>query len=74
VSRRPLLTPEQAAEIREFYSDRAAKWTVTALARSYHVNPWIIQAVLNRTGAYQPPSRPGEPPQSARPQREQSLN
>lgn len=50
--RRPALTPAEAAEIRQLYADRAAKWTVRALAHSFHVSTAIIQAVLNRTGAY----------------------
>ena len=50
--RKRAVTPEQAEEIRRFYNDRAAKWTVTALAHSYGVKTWTIQAVLGRQGAY----------------------
>jgi hypothetical protein len=50
--RKPLLTPQEAIEIRQLYADRSAKWTVSSLARSFHVKTHIIQAALNRTGAY----------------------
>lgn len=50
--RKPALTPEEAIEVRQLYADRAAKWTVAALARSFHVSHDIILAALNRRGAY----------------------
>jgi hypothetical protein len=56
MGRKPALTPEQADEVRRFYGDRAAKWTVSALAHSYGVKIWTINAVLERRGAYRPDS------------------
>ena len=43
------------------YYDRDAWWTVTALVRSYRVQPSTIHAVLDRRGAYarKYPSKPG---------------
>ena len=52
VGRKRALTPKEAAEIREFYNDRAAGWTVAALAHCYGVKTWTIQEVLGRRGAY----------------------
>ena len=51
--RKPDLSVQEADEVREAYYDRQAKWTVTALARCFRVSTGTIQAVLNRTGAYQ---------------------
>jgi hypothetical protein len=53
--RKPLLTPQEAAEIRELYAG-PGRWTVSSLAYVFHVKTYIIQAVLNRTGAYRRPA------------------
>ena len=62
MGRKPDLTPEQAEEVRVRYYDRAAKWTVTALAHSYRVRTSTIRAAIDRKGAYarKYPSKPGE--------------
>jgi hypothetical protein len=54
VGRKPALTPEQAQEIREAYADRhpKAKWSVRLLAKSFGVSHAVVQAALNRRGAY----------------------
>jgi hypothetical protein len=51
MTRKPGLTPSEAAEVRDLYAG-PGKWTVTALARSFGVSTAIIRAALNRTGAY----------------------
>lgn len=53
--RQPHLTPEQAQEARELYSQRGtgpSNWTVSALARSFKVSQAVIHAVLDHKGAY----------------------
>lgn len=49
---KPHLTPAEAQEVRELWSNRAGKWKVAALARSFNVSTSVINAALNRTGAY----------------------
>jgi hypothetical protein len=51
VTRRPGLTPSEAKEVRDLYAG-PGKWTVASLAHSFHVSMAIINAALNRTGAY----------------------
>jgi hypothetical protein len=47
--RKPHLTPEQADEAREMYR---GPWKVRQIAHYFKVSIAVIQAVLNRTGAY----------------------
>jgi len=47
--RKPHLTPEQAAEVREMYR---GPWKVRQIAHCFGVSTAVIHAVLNRTGAY----------------------
>ena len=47
--RKPHLTVEQADEAREMY---AGPWRVRYIARYFGVSTAVINAVLNRTGAY----------------------
>jgi hypothetical protein len=49
--RKPALTPQEAIEVRELYAG-PGRWTTGSLARSFGVKIHVIQAVLNRTGAY----------------------
>jgi hypothetical protein len=50
--RKAKLTPQEADEIRAFYFDRLAKWSLLALARSYHVSTTTISNAVERKGAY----------------------
>lgn len=49
MSRKPHLTPEQAEEAREMYR---GPWTVRQIARYLGVSMAVVNAALNRTGAY----------------------
>lgn len=57
--RRPKLTPEQAQEVRALYAQSRDKhtpayWDTRSLAKSFGVTQAVINAVINRTGAYAP--------------------
>jgi hypothetical protein len=52
MSRKPALTPEQAREVRDAYCDRSAKWTTAALAKCFGVSQAVINAAIERRGAY----------------------
>lgn len=47
--RKPKLTPEQVAEVRDMYN---GTWTVAWIARYFKVSAAIIHRVLNREGPY----------------------
>jgi hypothetical protein len=49
---KPHFTAQKADETRRSYADRAAKWTVSALAQCNDVTPATINNVLARRGAY----------------------
>lgn len=55
--RKPQLTEEQAQEVRELYAQTRVKtspsyWDTRSLAKSFGVSQAVINAVINRTGAY----------------------
>lgn len=57
MTRKPDLTKEQAKEVRELYFQSRDKkspsyWNVQMLAHSFDVSPAVINAAINRTGAY----------------------
>jgi len=52
MGRKPHLTPEEAQEVRDLYNRGSTKWKVSQLARAFQVSMAVIQAALNRTGAY----------------------
>ncbi|TLX16062.1 hypothetical protein [Rhizobium sp. MHM7A] len=57
MTRKPDLTKEQAKEVRELYAQSRDKnspayWNTRMLAHSFDVSQAVINAVINRTGAY----------------------
>ena len=57
--RKPKLSEEQAREVRELYAQSRDKhtpayWDTRSLAKSFGVSQAVINAVINRTGAYAP--------------------
>lgn len=49
---KPHLTPQEAQEVRELWHNRAGKWKASSLARCFNVSASVINAALNRSGAY----------------------
>ena len=54
MGRKPDLTPEQAEEVRLFYYDRAAKWTVAAQADHERVGGLCHRQDQRQRGAVAP--------------------
>lgn len=50
--RKPHLTPEQAAEVREMY---AGPWRIFQIAHFFKVSRAVIVAAIDKTGAYRDP-------------------
>lgn len=52
MGRKPKLTPEEAAEVREAYFRLRGPLTVRQIANLFRVDPAIVHKVIDRKGAY----------------------